>query len=79
MQTVSPDRLRALLSKTAFRRDVDELLELKHRKAAEPEWFQQVHPESGLSCVAYFCMEFMMSEALPIYSGGLGIVAGDQL
>jgi starch phosphorylase len=32
-----------------------------------------------LACVAYFSMEFMLSEALPIYSGGLGNVAGDQL
>ncbi|MGB8331566.1 MAG: alpha-glucan family phosphorylase, partial [Polyangiales bacterium] len=31
------------------------------------------------SCAAYFSMEFMLSEALPIYSGGLGNVAGDQL
>jgi starch phosphorylase len=29
--------------------------------------------------VAYFSMEFMLSKALPIYSGGLGNVAGDQL
>ena len=29
--------------------------------------------------VAYFSMEFMLSEALPIYSGGLGNVAGDQM
>lgn len=79
LQTVSPDRLRTLLGKTGFRKKVDELLELKHRKAAEPEWFQQAHPESRLSCIAYFCMEFMLSEALPIYSGGLGNVAGDQL
>ena len=33
----------------------------------------------SLTCVAYFSMEFMLSEALPIYSGGLGNVAGDQL
>ncbi len=32
-----------------------------------------------LTCAAYFSMEFMLSEALPIYSGGLGNVAGDQL
>ncbi|MFA6928946.1 MAG: alpha-glucan family phosphorylase [Lentisphaeria bacterium] len=79
LQTVSPDHLRALLSETEFRGQVDELLELKHRKAAEPQWFQQAHPKAALSCVAYFCMEFMLSEALPIYSGGLGNVAGDQL
>ena len=50
------------------------------RQAAEtPAWFQQKHPQSPLTCVAYFSMEFMLSEALPIYSGGLGNVAGDQL
>jgi glycogen phosphorylase len=42
-------------------------------------WFQKAHPNSGVSTVAYFSMEFMLSEALPIYSGGLGNVAGDQL
>ena len=50
------------------------------RQAAEtPAWFQQTYPQSPLTCVAYFSMEFMLSEALPIYSGGLGNVAGDQL
>ena len=42
-------------------------------------WFQKAHPRSGVSTIAYFSMEFMLSEALPIYSGGLGNVAGDQL
>ena len=41
--------------------------------------FNRSHPKSPLNCVAYFSMEFMLSEALPIYSGGLGNVAGDQL
>jgi len=31
------------------------------------------------TCIAYFSMEFGLSEALPIYSGGLGILAGDYL
>ena len=44
-----------------------------------PRGFSRTHPQSALSCVAYFSMEFMLSEALPIYSGGLGNVAGDQL
>ena len=37
------------------------------------------HPDAPLTCVAYFSMEFRLSEALPIYSGGLGNVAGDHL
>jgi starch phosphorylase len=44
-----------------------------------PAWFQKTHPTSALECVAYFSMEYMLSEALPIYSGGLGNVAGDHL
>ncbi len=42
-------------------------------------WFQKKHPDAALTSVAYFSMEFMLSEALPIYSGGLGNVAGDQM
>ena len=34
---------------------------------------------SGLKTVAYFSMEFGLGEALPVYSGGLGILAGDYL
>src|SRR5207245_6532434 len=44
-----------------------------------PAWFRQAHGQSPLSRVAYFSMELALSEALPIYSGGLGNVAGDQL
>ena len=42
-------------------------------------WFQKEYAHAGLTTVAYFSMEFMLGEALPIYSGGLGNVAGDQL
>jgi starch phosphorylase len=52
---------------------------MKREAAVAPAWFQQKHSGDPLGCVAYFCMEFMLSEALPIYSGGLGNVAGDQL
>jgi starch phosphorylase len=61
-------------------RDQVELLVRTRREALEaPAWFQRSHPQSPLKRVAYFSMEFMLSEALPIYSGGLGNVAGDQL
>src|SRR5208337_4351522 len=48
--------------------------------AMEPAgWFQKAHPNTTLKSIAYFSMEFMLTEGLPIYSGGLGNVAGDQL
>ena len=79
LQTVSRDKLKRVLADPAFRKNIDDLLRAKHQTAEAPAWFQQHHPQAPLTCVAYFSMEFMLSEALPIYSGGLGNVAGDQL
>jgi len=79
LQTVSVDRFQKLMSDSAFKGKVDELLRNKEQAGIAPAWFQQNHPDSSLTCVAYFSLEFMLSEALPIYSGGLGNVAGDQL
>jgi len=63
----------------AFRKRIEQLLKELNEKKAGPAWFQTAHPSSPLRTVAYFSMEYMLSEALPIYSGGLGNVAGDQL
>ncbi|MCL5278747.1 MAG: alpha-glucan family phosphorylase [Planctomycetes bacterium] len=79
LQTVSRDRLQHMLADPVFHKNVDALVQAKNDAAAAPAWFQQYHAQEPLSCVAYFSMEFMLSEALPIYSGGLGNVAGDQL
>jgi glycogen phosphorylase len=79
LQTVSQDKLKGVLANPTFRKKIDDLLQAKRRAAETPAWFQKSHPQSPLKCVAYFSMEYMLSEALPIYSGGLGNVAGDQL
>ena len=79
LQTVSRDKLKSALADPTFRKRVDEQLRTKRQAAETPAWFQKNHPQSPLKCVAYFSMEYMLSEALPIYSGGLGNVAGDQL
>ena len=79
LQTVSRERLASALADPDFCRLLDRLVQAKRKAATIPRWFQQKYPEASLNCVAYFCMEFMLSEALPIYSGGLGNVAGDQL
>ena len=79
LQTVARDRIERLLGDPVFRKNVDGLLEAGRQTAAAPAWFQKNHAEAPLTSAAYFSMEFMLSEALPIYSGGLGNVAGDQL
>jgi glycogen phosphorylase len=77
--TVSRDKIIALLASPGFRTLVYDCLHHKRKSFSEEAWFQQKYPKAALSLVAYFSMEFMLSEALPIYSGGLGNVAGDQL
>lgn len=79
LQTVSRKQIEGVLVDPVFRKRVDDLVQTRRDTAKAPAWFQDTYPDSLLTCVAYFSMEFMLSEALPIYSGGLGNVAGDQL
>jgi starch phosphorylase len=79
LQTVSRDQIQRVLADPIFRNKVDSLVLTRRRAVEAPAWFQQHHAQAPLTSVAYFSMEFMLSEALPIYSGGLGNVAGDQL
>lgn len=79
LQTVSRDQIERVSADPVFRQRVANLVQARRLAAETPAWFQQTYPQSSLTAVAYFSMEFMVSEALPIYSGGLGNVAGDQL
>jgi starch phosphorylase len=78
LQAISQQKLDNLCD-SAFKARVEELLAEANEKKASSFWFQTAYPGSPLKTVAYFSMEYMLSEALPIYSGGLGNVAGDQL
>ncbi|MBS1705981.1 MAG: alpha-glucan family phosphorylase [Armatimonadetes bacterium] len=54
-------------------RDLDEYL-------TGENWFDETYKgEREKTKIAYFCAEFGVSESLPIYSGGLGVLAGDHL
>ena len=79
LRTVSHQRLQRTLEDPGFRAHLLELRQAADQEAQATTWFQQTHGASRLTRVAYFSMEFMLSEALPIYAGGLGNVAGDQL
>ena len=79
LQTVSRDKIERVLADPVFRNNVDGLVQTRRQAVEAPAWFQKNHAQSSLTCAVYFSMEFMLSEALPIYSGGLGNVAGDQL
>ena len=79
LQTASKSKIETTLADPGFRQRLDEVLRKRQERNERPLWFQTSHADSKLTAVAYFSMEFMLSDALPIYSGGLGNVAGDQL
>jgi starch phosphorylase len=79
LQTVSKEKISAALSDAEYRGRLVSLLQRNRESYQADAWYQHKHPEKALTTVAYFSMEFMLSEALPIYSGGLGNVAGDQM
>ena len=79
LQTIKRSELELKLADPVISEKIKSLMASKRLAAANPAWFQKNHPGSPLTCIAYFSMEFMLSEALPIYVGGLGNVAGDQL
>lgn len=79
LETLSRERLGACLADADFRAKVEQALSHYQYHNTRVHWFQAAYPDPPLSSIAYFSMEFMLSHALPIYSGGLGNVAGDQL
>ncbi|NVO20188.1 MAG: alpha-glucan family phosphorylase [Bacteroidetes bacterium] len=79
LQTVSRDRFQTVMNEPRIHKKIDELVKIRIEANKSDAWFKITHPDALLTAVAYFSMEFMLSEALPIYSGGLGNVAGDQL
>lgn len=79
LQTISRNQLEEKLTNADFRLRLEALMQDRKHSLAASTWFERAHPASALSSVAYFSMEYMLSDALPIYVGGLGNVAGDQL
>ncbi len=79
LQSVSLARLEDLVRDSAFMTELQRLQESRERYLRRPSWFSTAYGPNALKPVAYFSMEFGLSEALPIYAGGLGILAGDHL
>src|SRR5437764_8269559 len=73
-----PERLEALADDPAFTSFLGEVRADLDRYLEAPLWFRG-QGSSALRSVAYFSPEFGIAEALPQYSGGLGVLAGDHL
>ena len=78
LENVSRHRLEELSQDTSFRTRLRELVAARKAYMTTPGWVQ-AHGKPLEGRVAYFSMEFGLGEAIPLYAGGLGILAGDYL
>ena len=78
LRRVDPSRLAGCASDPTFLARYDRVLE-RYRLALESNetWFHNNYPSVDRP-IAYFCAEFGLHNSVPIYSGGLGILAGDH-
>src|SRR5256885_4219609 len=76
---VDPARLAPSAADPAFLPLYDAVVPAAARDAPPADtWFATSHPQSVTRSIAYFCAEFGLHASVPIYSGGLGVLAGDQ-
>lgn len=79
IQLTSSEQLQQLAQQPDFLAQLADIARERQEDLTRPSWYQQHHGQSGLRGIAYFSMEFGLCEALPLYAGGLGVLAGDYL
>ena len=79
LRQLVPARIVALASDDDFLKQYDKVINwLRAEASFDNTWFSDEHPELRNRTVAYFCAEFGLHSSVPIYSGGLGVLAGDH-
>src|SRR5436309_394930 len=76
---IDQSRLEELLRDDGFLAHLDRVEEALDHYMTSSTWFQETYGDDNPCRVAYFSMEFGIHESIPIYSGGLGVLAGDHL
>jgi starch phosphorylase len=76
---IEQSRLEELLEDDGFLAHMDRVEDALNNYMTSATWFQETYGETNPCRVAYFSAEFGIHESIPIYSGGLGVLAGDHL
>ncbi len=79
LRRVAQEELDAAANNTEYLAQLESVLaKFDDYMMANETWFQRNHSDRIGDTIAYFSAEFGLHEALPIYSGGLGILSGDH-
>jgi len=77
---IEQSRLEQLQQDEGFLAHMDRVEEAFDHYMSATTWFQETYGKDAPSCqIAYFSAEFGLHESIPVYSGGLGVLAGDHL
>jgi starch phosphorylase len=78
---VSQQRLQEVAEDDAFVAHMDRVYNnlTEYMERTSPTWCEKTYGIQSEPCVAYFSAEFGITDCMPIYSGGLGVLAGDHL
>jgi starch phosphorylase len=79
LQAASPQRLLALTQDPEFCARLDREYGELQAYMAQRGWFRETHPDESETLVAYFTAECGLTECMPLYAGGLGILSGDHV
>jgi starch phosphorylase len=77
--TISQSRLLEVVEDEGFLAQVDRAARQLEDYLQEYTWYKKQRNQHQKECYAYFSAEFGLVDCLPIYSGGLGVLAGDHL
>jgi len=76
---ISQERLQAVLKDRSFMAQLERACNDLKEYLAKTDWWCQGSGKLKSPDIAYFCAEFGLTECIPLYSGGLGVLAGDHL
>lgn len=80
LASVGEERLRVAVADDGYRAEVERAARDLHAYMSDDgTWFRAEHGDAGGSLIAYFSAEYGLHECLPIYSGGLGVLAADHI
>ena len=76
--SIAQERLQAAARDDSYMASYSRAYEKFTNYMKEATWWDKRHGDER-QCIAYFSAEYGLTESLPIYSGGLGVLAGDHL
>lgn len=77
LREIPKDVFEKAASDPSFLCKYDSVMAAFDKYMGEPGWYMSAHGDRSEELIAYFCAEFAVHTSVPIYSGGLGLLAGD--